>query len=477
MLDLDATKEKVHDHGLLPSSLQPASASRKRLLHFLKPSFLGRNGLSDPNHVVRPTDFLDGMRGYAAFAVFFCHFAIPAHPKIHTAWGGGHGNGDDHWIGQLPILRLVMSGQMCVFLFFVISGFSISLKPLKLARRGQYASLFDSLFSATFRRALRLYLPCVAALLITLFLITFGAFNFADSIRTPETWPFPGDPIEGPHIYKKNWKQWRNFIKCLLAWVDPLNRLVLPETMPYGVQLWTIPVELKCSMITWIAILGTAKCTSKVRVWTITGLAVYFHMQQHPEVPLFLAGTVLAELHLIRQEKYPKKPKETTLQKARDFTVFIIGLWLASYPRHGGRKSPFTAVLWVIAKHIVGDKGKLPLYFWTTIAATLLVWIVDRSQFLQDMFTTPVGRYLGKVSFPLYCVHMFLVNWFGYRLILFLWSTFGNDTIFTYEIGVIGGFFLMIPPCLWVGDIFMRAVDTPCVNLTRYIEQRCMAQF
>ncbi|KAF2008179.1 hypothetical protein P154DRAFT_550276 [Amniculicola lignicola CBS 123094] len=410
--------------------------------------------------VIRSTDFLDGMRGYAAFCVFISHFYVPAHPKSHVGYGGGNGK-NDHWIPQLPIIRLIYSGQVCVFVFFVISGFSISLKPIRLARAGSHGALLDALFSATFRRAARLYAPCLATLLISLFLSCTGGMDYAASLK--KNWPFAGKPLTIPTRYNSNWDQLKDWIGFVWSWSDPLNAKTLPGDMPYGTHLWTIPVEFKCSLISFISIIGVGKVSSWVRLWTLAAIGVYLHARGHPESALFLAGTVLAELHLIRQEKAAESPlikEESRTQILRDTSIFILGLYLASYPRHGGDKSPFWAPFYPLAKYTVGETGKSCLYFFTSTASVLLVYIVSRSATLQRIFTTPLARYLGKTSFALYCVHQILILWFGFRIIVFIWTITGRDTIFAFELGMAIAF-------------LMQTVVTICVKFTKWLEGLC----
>jgi hypothetical protein len=57
-----------------------------------------------------------------------------------------------------------------VLIFSVLSGFSITLKPLKLARQGASDLLYDNLVSATFPRTSCLYFPSVALMLCVLVL-------------------------------------------------------------------------------------------------------------------------------------------------------------------------------------------------------------------------------------------------------------------------------------------------------------------
>jgi peptidoglycan/LPS O-acetylase OafA/YrhL len=450
----------------------------RRTLRFLLPSFLlsqpSSSSSSPRDEKPSTTAFLDGMRGYAAFAVYFCHFIMPTHPKAHIGWHGNHGV-DDHWIPQLPILRLVYSGRICVFLFFVISGFSIALKPLALARRGAHSALFDALVSATFRRAPRLYLPCLATVALTLLMACCGAFDFASTLR--HAWPFPSSPRRIPAVADRSVAQLASDVATQVwRWADPLN--AAEQRMPYAIQLWTIPIELRCSLLSFVMLLGLAKVRPVVRMATLTFVAVYAHYRNHPEPALFLAGAVLAELHLIHQEHLSvssvSEPHESPAHKLKATALFTLSLLLASYPARGAQHAPFSAPLYRFATLLcIPSTGDAKLHFWTSAAAILLVGTVSRSRFLQALFTTRVATYLGNTSFALYCVHQALINWFGYRGILFLWQFTGRESTVGYEAGVAITWVVQTVATVWAADVFWRGVDKPCVKFTRWIEKVC----
>jgi peptidoglycan/LPS O-acetylase OafA/YrhL len=474
-----STPVEVMEKGLMsPISIALGKPPRirsiyRRTLRFLLPSFLLSQPSSSSSRDGKPstTAFLDGMRGYAAFAVYFCHFIMPMHPKAHLGWGGNHGV-DDYWIPQLPILRLVYSGRICVFLFFVISGFSISLKPLALARRGAHSALFDALVSATFRRLPRLYLPCLATLAFTFLMACCGAFDFAFALR--HAWPFPSSPRRIPAVADRSVAQLASDVAAQVwKWADPLN--ANEQRMPYAIQLWTIPIELRCSVISFVMLLGLAKARPVVRMATLAAVATYFQYRHRPETTLFLAGTILAELHLIHQEHVSlSEEQESPARKLKASALFTLGLILASYPARGAKHAPFSAPLHRLATLLfIPDTNDAKLYFWTTIASVLLVGTVSRSRFLQQLFTTRVATYLGKVSFALYCVHQALINWIGYRSILFWWGITGRESTEGYEAGIAIAWGLQTVVTVWAADVFWRGVDVPCVKFTRWIERVC----
>lgn len=400
----------------------------------------------------------------------------------------GYGGGDgvnDHYILQLPIIRLIHSGLACVHIFFVISGFSISLKPLKQARRGDHNGVYTTLVSSTFRRTARLYLPCIGLLLCIVTLLFLGAFD--DVNKLVLDWPFSETPETVPPIKDGFFAQIYDLGYDIFKWGDPLNPYSKIGDMPYSLQLWTIPVELKCSFITFIAFLGVAKCRPNVRMISLGALALYFYCRKHSDPPLFLGGTIIAELYLQRQDnaqapaqgssvsdKPSKAPaEENSSHKLRYGALFFFGLFLTSYPRHGADKALFYASFHKLATPLVGSQRKAILDFYTCTGALITVYAISCSRWLQRFFSTPLARYLGKTSFAFYCVHQPLINWFGYRTILGMWEITGKDTFWGYEFGWGVACLIILAMSVWVADIFFRAIDMPSVRFAKWLEQKC----
>jgi peptidoglycan/LPS O-acetylase OafA/YrhL len=201
------------------ASLPNTKLATVPLLHqtlaFIAPSFLTK--LESPP-IPRPTDFLDGMRGFACLAVYISHCVPPFFPNGRIGFWSNHGQKNDNHIAQLPFLRLVYSGTSMVLIFFVLSGFSITLKPLKLARQGASDSLYDNLVSATFRRTGRLYFPCMALMLCVLVLNFLGCFRYSEDEL--KTWPFLVDQVPAG-LRQENDRLWR-FLYAIWQWADPV---------------------------------------------------------------------------------------------------------------------------------------------------------------------------------------------------------------------------------------------------------------
>jgi hypothetical protein len=81
-----------------------------------------------------------------------------------------------------------------VALFFVLSGFVNSLKPLKLARQNKVDAALSNLALSSFRRTFRFMLPAAAATVVSWFLCNLGLYELArhgDAFWLYENTPSP----------------------------------------------------------------------------------------------------------------------------------------------------------------------------------------------------------------------------------------------------------------------------------------------
>jgi peptidoglycan/LPS O-acetylase OafA/YrhL len=201
-------------------------------------------------------------------------------------------------------------------------------------------------------------------------------------------------------------------------------------------------------------------------------LCLYLYTRYHPHEPLFVTGAILAEMYLRREEDPNATGIESTRDKLKSGTIFACALFFLSYPRRGGETAFGWALLSKLGRLFVNleENETLPIYFFPHIGATLLVYSVSQSKnLLQPLFSTPLARYLGRISFALYCVHTPLLNWTGFRIFIF-WTT----SALGYSLGWLVGFAILSVIVVLAADLFTRAVDQPCIRLARWLETRCL---
>ncbi|KAG9884437.1 hypothetical protein KCU98_g20324, partial [Aureobasidium melanogenum] len=158
----------------------------KRGLHFLLPSFLHFASSSEPTDErlpkpVHPTAWLDGMRGIAALLVYVYHLSYSTH-DVDTAWTY---DGKQGFL-RLPLIRFFYDGHFMVAIFFVLSGYALSYKPVKQIRKQEMQPLLEGLASSVFRRWMRLFLPCFVSTTAIVVLLRLGMYDWTREIANDQ---------------------------------------------------------------------------------------------------------------------------------------------------------------------------------------------------------------------------------------------------------------------------------------------------
>ena len=433
---------------------------------WLLPSYLHRVLSGDAGPLmsgIHPTSYLDGFRGIFAFLVFVRHFALPWQPDID--YGYLHGEGHDGVL-RLPILRLLYAGPN-VPVFIVVSGFVMSLKPLKLVRSGQWDALYKSLASSVFRRAIRLFTPPAISTFLVACAVQLGFVNFPYGTMPGMT---PRYPPRFPSVWLQ-FENWANFVFTELTypwtWKSPPGLL-------YGAHLWTTPLQFRCSLVLILVLLALGKSKPVVRRYVCSALVIYCFSTRRWDVALYTAGLVLADYHLDRitvTETLPKWNPSRTYYVSKIFQpllrilIILLGLYMSSFPRQIRKGSaPGFEILYALSHDY---------HQWHALGALLLVWSLSLNKTTQRVFNSTVPRYLGKLSFSLYIVHEPLLHVFGFRCVELAWRLTGNDEPWRYQLGFLLGFVMTTPVVLWCADVFQRAVDEPCARFSSWVERRC----
>ena len=115
-----------------PALLRPSNYSHycRKTAFFMLPSFV-QNKIrpsTKPQKALHPTGFLDGMRGVAAFLVIVFHLVVCCYDAKHGFASGDHGEHREFF--KLPFVRIIYAGVTMVSIFFVVSGYALSYKPV-----------------------------------------------------------------------------------------------------------------------------------------------------------------------------------------------------------------------------------------------------------------------------------------------------------------------------------------------------------
>jgi peptidoglycan/LPS O-acetylase OafA/YrhL len=358
-------------------------------------------------------------------------------------------------------------------IFFVISGYAISYKPLDLARKGRWADFNSALASSVFRRHSRLFIPAATVSFFTAlatYLGWFGTEGWGDVAVASRQPPRPGAFL--PQLY--------DWAAHTIEMVDPFSRNDNRGMSNfYDPNLWTLPIEFDFSMVVFLCLAAFSRLRPLVRLIMTFGLLCYANYYTHWRVFLFISGMFLCDLKFylaeneptsslpehtgdITEDQTPTHTKNTTLIKAAWTVSFILTIYLLSMPEigRGGRDSPGYKTL---AAMIPSQYAGSPDHFWIPLGSAWLVFTIDRASHLQAIFTHRFPQYLGRISYSLYLVHGPLLWTLGRAAAVSAVGLTGRSTNELYCFGIFLSACVFWPVTIWVADIVMRAVDLKAV--------------
>ncbi|KAF2667923.1 hypothetical protein BT63DRAFT_426772 [Microthyrium microscopicum] len=443
-------------------SLSSKSASRGALsrnlqstLLFLLPSFIQKRiRKSDNVRKLHKTSFLDGVRGLAALFVFFYHTVMSDARWLMPAYGRSEIN----FFTQLPIFRLIYSGPGMVHIFFVISGYVLSIKHVRLVRQGNFEKLSETLFSSIFRRPFRLFIPCIVGLVYLEWTVIIGIH---------------------PGLGRGLWNR-LTLLVHLWRW----------DEMDYNLKfLWTIPIEMAGSLLLFLLILGLSRAKTQVRMLALVILFYHSLCAGKWGPAEFIGGIFIAEVEAALEEdeldemstKRSWSPQLSEGLKSLNTCFWtcalVAGLYLAGWSTIDTPDVPVLGQLYPYTPAIYLTHGNwdVPLCFWFVFSSMLIIESLFRVPIFQRPFLAEPIQYLGDISYSLYIMHgCFPMLWrerIAYHTRLFFGATGTgwprNIAAILAEIAIMGIF------NIWISDLFMRVVDNKSVEFARFMEKIC----
>ncbi|CAK7563289.1 MAG: hypothetical protein SEPTF4163_001153 [Sporothrix epigloea] len=477
------------------SSSWPGTYEKLGAFQVLVPSFLQPIDLNAPVKKMHPTAWLDGMRGIASFFVVCTHISVVwFNWHIHNGYGI---NEHEHWLIQLPFLRLAISGPPHVATFFIISGYALSYKPIKLSRMGRFAEANDAIASSAFRRWPRLFfMPMVISFIVAL-------MTWLDLFAT-RGWGGVAIPSRSPPRAGTLFGQIGHWVPSIIALTDPFSKnMDRGGRDPYDKYQWTLPVEFECSMMLFLCQLCFNRLRPHARLVFMFGLATFCMKYIYWQYFLFLMGMILCELQFefASGSKAPGAGSvvlptsslasssssvfagplgvaAATVSRVRRFmaryhlaigiTTFIACLYVMSTPEaiRGAVGTPgFITMIQMVPQH--HQKSGKTDYFWVPIGASLAVFTVDRTPALQRLFTNRFAQYMGSISYSLYLVHGTVIFSVGHWLVRHTVSWTGMSTQLHYAFGLALCAVPLWMTLIFCADLAARTLDKWSLGMGR----------
>lgn len=333
-------------------------------------------------------NYLDGLRGLAAFIVVVHHYTNAFYPVYSV-----------NNIGKSP-LSLLYDGNTSVCVFFVLSGFVLSSKFFRTGNP-------DVLIASATKRYFRLLLPVLSSVLLAYVFMRLNLFSFKQEVAG----------ITGSRWLSSFYTFDPNFIEMLK---QGLYRVFLYGESSYNTNLWTIYLEFFGSMLTFafLALFGKVKKRYLIYI-------VMFYILYRGYYLAFLLGIMLSDMYHSETGR-----KLLIKNKAALLGIFIISLYFASYPY----ALPVTGTIYEIL--IIPFLKNVYFYqLYHILGGFLLVYVLLSSNILQKIFSGKVFIFLGNISFSLYVFHLIILCSFSTALFKFLLVYFTYKVSFLLMFG------------------------------------------
>jgi peptidoglycan/LPS O-acetylase OafA/YrhL len=426
---------------------------------------------------LRPTAWLDGLRGFAALLVYCHHHVLWVHSQEH--FENGFGYQGKHSIALLPGIRIFFTGgHFAVTTFFVISGYVLSLRPLQLLHAGDHLQLGDHLASALFRRWLRLYIPLITILFLVMTLShMFGIW--VHGLPELSTWR--------EHV----WKFYADFKIFSYVFNEGGNPF-----FSYSDHVWSIPVEFRGSMAVYTSLFALSRSSLKARLWCEAALVFYFmYIADGAHCAMFMMGMLLCDLDLLAKSgQLPRFLAQWEQAKGFIFHhLFVFSLYLGGVPSETSDINQLAKNRgWYYLSFLKPQAVFNYKWFYLFWASTFLVSAVPRIFWLKKFFETRMCQYLGRISYALYLIHGPILWSIGSRLYLAVGWPRGdiqehvpewfNKLVLPktgpdgLELAFLVPHLVLLPLTLLLADIGTRAFDGPSVKFASWLYKTTLGQ-
>jgi peptidoglycan/LPS O-acetylase OafA/YrhL len=357
---------------------------------------------------------LDSLRGVAALTVVFHHFFKICSPRVI------------HFVDRTP-LRLLVAGHQAVILFFLLSGFVLTLPYKK--RGGLHYGPF------LLKRVCRIYLPYLGALAFAILCdLHFSGRSPINNYWTQMTWSTPVTTrLVLQHILFLGNYDWSQFNTAFWSLVYEMRiSLVFPFLALAVLRLRAVWIILAAAALS-LAFYPLAILFSSILHLSSRDVAINSMLTLH-YAAFFLIGSLLAK------------------------NLHTIHLWFA-------RLTPFQAgVIGLVSLLLYGfsdastiiQRFSIPadLYDWAAAAgAIMLIVFAMNSRPFHSFLTSRAIHHLGQISYSLYLIH-------GTILFILIHTLFGR-----VPLGIL--LLIYLSATLLVTEIFYRLIERPTMLLGR----------
>ena len=368
---------------------------------------------------------LDSLRGLAALQVIILHAFDATHLFARISDSNNAKTWNHDWFSVLvhSPLSFFWGGTHAVRLFFVLSGFVLSIQFLSQDKINNYPNFFV-------KRILRLYIPCLAIILISAILQYF--------LYEPNKVSMYGDWV------KMMWDNSliQNFVH--LATLDP------KYLDHFDRALWSLNPEIKLSLLIPFSVFLFKRIKLPFKILFVIGFSVVWHAINKSSFksvwndfsvlyffPYFLIGIILCEYRI----KIVNWINTLSNGSALVFLLVAIAIYTYDY------------LFWWLPNGLFLKLGKLDEVL--SAVASIMFLILSISKKGEVFLNYKPILFLGKISFSIYLIHCVAITTLIYLL----------KEVCSPTVAVFAGFVVSFP----FAYLFYKIIEVPSMHFASYL--------
>lgn len=373
------------------------------------------------------------MRGLAALSVVFLHYATAFAPFLIGYVATQRHSFLDRAASTTP-LGLPFAGNFAVCIFFVLSGFVLSIKFFQTKD-------IMAVRSSAVRRIFRLLPPALISIILGYLALRFGLVYAHQAAAGSESsnwlatfWLFPAHL--GQALFQGLYGIWFGNFNVYTS---------------YNPVLWTMHYELYGSFLVFMFLALLGKLNNR---WVFYALFGLIFLKTY--YLAFIAGMAISDVYVTKPDL--KDKINVWLAVAATPIILLLGTWSTSsiYPSIYNRVSvPFFL------------PSQLEI-FMHVVAAILTIVVILRLQQVSNFLEKRPIQYLGRISFGLYLTHFIVMGTLASFIFYRLLPGYG------YKLAVVATAAISLPVTIIFADFYTRWVDLPSIALSKKVGDKLL---
>lgn len=390
---------------------------------------------SQPAPADRKLGALETLRGLGSFIVLLHHTSLALIPFVYLGTSAQPHFDWEAWFHTTP-LSLLVAGRFAVDVFFVLSGFVLTLSFLGMGGKDD-----RELAAACVKRVFRLAPVVAAGVLLPAILQWLGTMapKAAAEVTGSATWlalqgGWPASPLTVAKVVGFN---------------------LFSQGQQFNSALWTIGLELVGSYFVYLVLFVSRRSTWRWGIYAALALCLRGEL-----LLAFLVGLVLADAytHFPGFRQWSRRPWIL-------WPALALALVMGSYPEGLVRMQQSPGGWYRLWPHLgVGEDG------WLFAGASLLIATCVGNPAVLTALDCRPGRFLGRISFALYATHIPVLCSLGAWVLLRL-----HREGMSYAVAAGSAAAVSILASVLLALVVTRWVDLPSVQFAGWVGRRFKA--